>query len=212
MNLYAVEPASRANGPGLRFVVWFQGCSRGCRGCFNPDTHPIEPRNITTPEDLLERIEAVQRQIDGVTITGGEPFEQAEGLLAFARGLRRRTELSLLVFSGYTIEQVRAMPLGDEILACTDVLIDGPFRPGEACGETLRGSANQRIHLLTDRYSLKQFADAPTAEILIAPSGRIRITGIDPPESSPPRPTGGAPAAISPGASWVGSESPTDTG
>ena len=181
VNLHAVEKRSLANGPGNRYVLWFQGCSLRCPGCYNEATHSTEANMITTVESLLSRIEANRREIDGVTVTGGEPFEQPLALLALARGLRERFSPSLLVFSGYTLEEIRCRPLGREILESIDILIDGRYADGRRLGRALRGSENKRIHLLTDRHTLDEIEAAPAAEIMVDREGRIAITGIDPP-------------------------------
>src|SRR5262245_58092303 len=115
VNLHATMARSRANGPGWRFAIWFQGCSLGCPGCFNPTTHAAEPGQRVPVEDLIERILAEGHAIEGVTVSGGEPFEQPAALLSLVRGLRRRAPgLSILVFSGYTRTEIERRPLGRE--------------------------------------------------------------------------------------------------
>lgn len=180
LNLHAVERRSLANGPGNRFVVWFQGCTLRCRGCYNPETHTTGPRNVTSVGSLLQRITAETDGLDGVSITGGEPFEQPHALLALLRGLRERIDLSVLAFSGHTLEEIQQRPHGDEILGLLDVLISGRYSEGQRLGHGLRGSANKRIHLLSDRHSLEEIEATPIAEMLIDATGRIAITGIDP--------------------------------
>ena len=161
-------------------MVWFQGCSLGCPGCFNPDTHAPESGNPTTVDDLVERILAQGEAIEGVTLSGGEPLEQPRAALALVRAVRARTALSIVVFSGYAIDEIQAMPVGPDVLGAIDVLIDGRYQAPQRVGRGLRGSDNQRIHLLTDRYSLDQIKATPEAEIRIDPQGRITLTGVDP--------------------------------
>jgi anaerobic ribonucleoside-triphosphate reductase activating protein len=181
LRIHAVEPRSTANGPGTRFVIWFQGCGLRCPGCFNPLTHSHTGGEPVDVDALLQRIEAQQEKLDGVSISGGEPFEQPQALLALAAGLRERTDLSLLVFSGLTLDQIGRRSLGPQILRHIDVLIDGPYveRFGPAVG--LRGSANQRVHLLSDRYCPIDLESDSSAELVIDPHGRTSITGVDPP-------------------------------
>jgi anaerobic ribonucleoside-triphosphate reductase activating protein len=181
LRVHAIEPRSAANGPGTRFVIWFQGCGRGCPGCFNPRTHHRDGGEVVEVETLLRRIEDQQEEIDGVSISGGEPFEQPESLLALAAGLRSRTDLPLLIFSGFALEEIRGRPLGAEILERTDVLIDGPYVQDLGPGDGLRGSANQRVHLLGDRCDIKEQRADAVAELVIGPTGRISISGLDPP-------------------------------
>ena len=87
LNVHAILPRSRANGPGVRTVIWLQGCTLCCPGCFNPGTHSAEPRLLMPEADLLARIIADQHEIEGVSISGGEPLQQPEGLLAMIEHL-----------------------------------------------------------------------------------------------------------------------------
>lgn len=180
IQLHAVIDRSRANGPGQRLAIWFQGCSLGCPGCFNPATHPLGGERVDAA-DLIDRALAQGDAIEGVTISGGEPFEQPDGLLALARGLRQRApQLSILVFSGFTRQELERRPLGPAILAAIDVLVDGRFVERRVLGRGLRGSDNQRIHLLTGRYTLEQIEATPTGEVVIDPDGVARVTGVAP--------------------------------
>lgn len=180
LNVHAYEPRSRANGPGTRFVLWVQGCSLGCPGCFNPATHAAEPREQCTVDDIMARILAQGHAIEGITLSGGEPLEQPEAVLALVERVRQASGLSILVFSGYTIDEIRAQPLGPRILAHVDVLVDGRYQAGLRLGRNLRGSTNQRIHLLTERYGLDEVEATPEAEILIDAQGRVTLTGVSP--------------------------------
>jgi anaerobic ribonucleoside-triphosphate reductase activating protein len=181
--IHAREERSRANGPGVRFVVWFQGCSLGCAGCFNPTTHAVDGGEARAIEDVLAELDrAIARggaPITGVSLSGGEPLQQPEAALALLRGARARS-LSTLAFSGYTIDEIEAQPLGPAVLAELDVLIDGRYRAGERLADGLRGSANQRIHCLTDRHTLAEIEATPVAEVRIGADGVIVLTGVDP--------------------------------
>lgn len=179
--IHGIEPRSRANGPGARFVIWMQGCTLGCPGCFNPTTHaPTGGREVAIA-DLTAQLSAAAATgtIEGLSLSGGEPLQQAAAaaaLLAAARGLG----LSTLAFSGYTIEEIRALPGGVEVLAGLDVLVDGRYVAGDRLATGLRGSANQRIRLLTPRYTLAEVEATPIAEIRIGPTGEVVLTGVDP--------------------------------
>lgn len=179
-NIHAIEPRSRANGPGTRLVIWFQGCSLGCPGCFNPDTHDGAPRARRAVDALVDEILAQGDAIQGITLSGGEPFDQPAPVLALVQSVRARTGLSILIFSGYALDEIRAMPLGPAILADIDVLVDGRYEAPRRMGRGLRGSANQRIHLLTSRYRVEDVEATPEAEIRIDARGRVVLTGVDP--------------------------------
>jgi anaerobic ribonucleoside-triphosphate reductase activating protein len=195
--IHAIEERSRANGPGARFVVWLQGCTLGCAGCFNPATHGTADGDEMEVAAVVARMRAARgidprsaplrvtarageaRAIEGLTLSGGEPMQQAAvaaELLAAARSLGWST----LMFSGYTLEEIRALPHGDAALAQLDVLIDGRYVARERLGAGLRGSANQRIVRLTERYTLAEIEATPVAEIRIAPGGEVVLTGVDP--------------------------------
>lgn len=177
--IHAVEPRSRANGPGTRFVVWFQGCTLGCPGCFNPTTHDAGAGRRVAIDEIADELARAAPGIEGISLSGGEPLQQPEAaraLLDAARALG----LSTLAFSGYTLDEIRALPGGPAVLARLDVLIDGRYVAPRRLASGLRGSANQRIQLLTDRYALADVEATPVAEIRIAPTGDVILTGVDP--------------------------------
>jgi anaerobic ribonucleoside-triphosphate reductase activating protein len=151
-----IVPCTEAEGPGRRFALWFQGCPLRCPGCCNPEMLPFEGGTMIPLDVLVAQIEeAVQSQgVEGVSLLGGEPLAHAGGAAVLARMMRRR-ERSVMVFSGYTLEEARRLPdpAVAELLACTDILVDGPYLREQP--ETRRrwiGSANQRIHFLSARY------------------------------------------------------------
>ena len=155
LQLHAVEPFSRANGPGMRAVIWFQGCTLACPGCFNPDTHDPRGGTDVDTQDLVAEILALGRQIEGVSISGGEPFQQPAALRDLLLGLAD-SHLSRLVFSGYRLPEIERLPLGPAILGQIDVLIAGRYVASRHVAQCLLGSTNQQIHLLTDRYKLSE--------------------------------------------------------
>jgi anaerobic ribonucleoside-triphosphate reductase activating protein len=176
--VHGVEPRSRANGPGARFVIWLQGCTLGCPGCFNPGTHDAAGGREVAVAELAAQLAATPG-IEGLSLSGGEPLQQpaaAAALLDAARALG----LSTLAFSGYTEDEIRALPGGPEVLARLDVLIDGRYVAGDRLATGLRGSANQRIRLLTSRYQLADVEATPVAEIRIGRDGELVLTGVDP--------------------------------
>lgn len=176
--VHAIEPTSRANGPGRRFVVWLQGCTLGCPGCFNPATHTEVGGRDVAIEDLAAQL-AATTGIEGVSLSGGEPLQQPRAAIALLDAARA-LGLSTLAFSGYTLDEIRALPEGAAVLDRLDVLIDGRYVAGERLARGLRGSRNQRIHLLTDRYTLADVEATPTGEVRIARDGSVVLTGVEP--------------------------------
>lgn len=135
-------------GPGLRSVVWVQGCGIHCEGCIVPESwraggRPVDPEELA--EELLGHPEAQ------LTVSGGEPTEQAAAVARMLAAARARGR-STWVYTGRTLDDLLAEGDDDvlEMLALTDVLVDGPFKQGEAGGVGYRGSRNQRILRLTD--------------------------------------------------------------
>lgn len=175
--IHAVEPRSRANGPGSRFVVWLQGCTLGCPGCFNPTTHDAAGgREIAVAELAAQMRDAGS---EGLSLSGGEPLQQARASIALLDAARA-LGMSTLAFSGYTIDEIRALPDGLDVLARLDVLVDGRYVASERLASGLRGSENQRIQLLTDRYSQQDVEATPVAEIRISATGEMVLTGVNP--------------------------------
>lgn len=180
LRVHQIIPASRVNGPGLRLVIWVQGCTLACPGCFNPQTHPAVGGILFTPADLMTQIRT-QKSIEGITLSGGEPLQQMPALLALLQPLRRDLpHLSTLLFTGYSWNEIQRMPRAADLLACLDVVIAGRFQEKQRLAAGLIGSANKTVHFLTGRHSPADLEAVPPAEIIIDPAGRISLSGIDP--------------------------------
>lgn len=142
-----VESESIVDGPGFRFAVYAQGCPHACPGCHNPQTHPFEGGRPMEPADLiaLAKKSPLQR---GITLSGGEPFCQAEALVPLAQ-LARENGYNIWIYSGYTYEVLTsdAAPAGSaELLDLCDVLVDGPYLEAKSSYDAkFRGSTNQRL-------------------------------------------------------------------
>ena len=175
LRVHGLTVGSRVNGPGRRNVVHTRGCTLACPGCFNPDSHDPEGGAAWEVEALADHL--LGGDPDGISVSGGEPLQQPEALLALLIALRARREgVSILLFSGYTVEEIRDQPLGPAVLAQLDVLVDGRFEVKAMAEGGLRGSANQRIHLLSPRHRPEELADRST-EILIRPDGTLVLSG-----------------------------------
>ena len=179
IRLHAFEPCSRANGPGRRAVVWFQGCTLSCPGCFNPATHDHTSGYAYDTEQLVSDILAISDNIEGVSFSGGEPLQQPQALFDLLQRLAASLP-SFLLFSGYTLPEITVMPLGAEILHHIDVLIAGRFDSSTHYGRGLLSSANQQMHVLTSRYTSSDLARVPTGELIIHKDGSLTGSGIRP--------------------------------
>ena len=168
-------------GPGQRFAVWAQGCSIRFDGCFNPHLWRPTGGTLTNPEDLARQ--ALDSGAEGVTLLGGEPFDQAAGFAEFARAVRGGG-LSVMTFTGHYIEDLCApgVPAAfAELVAATDLLVDGPYLADQLdLSRPWLGSRNQRFHFLTDRYEhLRQrlLALPDQLEVRVSTTGEIAING-----------------------------------
>jgi anaerobic ribonucleoside-triphosphate reductase activating protein len=179
LRVHGFVPRSAANGPGIRAVLWVQGCTFACPGCFNPETHSRAGDSWTVRE-TVDRIVALGDGIDGLTVSGGEPLQQRRALSPVLREIRERTALSTLVFTGYGWDEVCRMPDLAELRGCVDVLIAGRYEQSRRIARGLRGSSNKTVHFFGDRYGPADLADLPDAELIIGPAGQLVMTGIDP--------------------------------
>jgi len=180
VQIHAYLPHSRANGPGLRAVVWFQGCTLACPGCFNPAAQPLDGGEAWETRVLSAKIAALN-DIEGVTFSGGEPLQQPEALLGLSRSAQQ-LDLGVVVFSGYTLNAIRKQPLGPAILKHIDTLIAGPYDAGRRNPRGLIASSNQQVHHLSPRYASIDFSALPSREAIIQPDGSTILTGINPPK------------------------------
>jgi anaerobic ribonucleoside-triphosphate reductase activating protein len=143
---------TEAEGPGRRFALWVQGCPMRCPGCCNPEMLPLSGGKAMNVDDLIERA-ASTKDIEGVSILGGEPFAQADACAAFAEGVRAR-DLSVMVYTGFTRAELEERNESTaRLLAACDLLVDGRYERDKP--ETARrwiGSTNQVMHFLSDRY------------------------------------------------------------
>jgi anaerobic ribonucleoside-triphosphate reductase activating protein len=180
LRVHAIQPASRSNGPGWRAVVWLQGCTLACPGCFNPETHAIaggEPKPVA---ELSQKILALRPSIQGLTLSGGEPLQQLPALLALLETIRSASDLSIILFSGYTWTEIQRMPRRPQLLSLIDVLIAGRYDPTQRVARSLIGSQNKTVHFLTGRYNLADLEAVPEAEVILTQNGEIIFSGINP--------------------------------
>lgn len=183
---------SRVNGPGVRSVVYFQGCNLDCAGCWNPATHPFvgSPRRV---QDLAEQVAVAHRThaLEGATFSGGEPMQQALDLLEVIRLLKcARPELSIGMYSGYTereldsgrfwtrdgIAQKARHRVWEDIKQQLDFAVLGRFVAARLSQRPLRTSANQVLRLFSDRYREEHFKPLEF-EVNIESAGLVQITG-----------------------------------
>jgi anaerobic ribonucleoside-triphosphate reductase activating protein len=147
IRIHGTADDSIVDGPGIRFALFTQGCKHQCPGCHNPTAQPFDGGSVTTTDALWQRVEN-NPLLKGITLTGGEPFEQAEPLIELAKRARDKG-LDVWAYSGYLFDQLlEGLPstAARDLLEYCDVLVDGPYVQ-ELRSYTLkwRGSSNQRI-------------------------------------------------------------------
>lgn len=176
------EPRSFVAGPGMRSMVWVAGCHRRCPGCSQPEFFGFDTGREVAVGALWHRIRA-NPDIDGVSFSGGEPFEQAQPLAALAK-LVHEVGKTVVCYTGYRLEALQADrdrfgPLLDEV----DLLIDGEYRAELAGTFRWRGSGNQRLICLTDRITLPAETNVTEMQITFDSSGSgLVFSGILSPE------------------------------
>jgi len=181
-------PATAAEGPGVRAAVWLQGCAVHCPECFNPQLWADRGGVVTDAHAIAERwVERARAAgAEGVTLLGGEPFDQAGAAASVAR-VFREAGLGVMTFTGYPLDRLTAWAEGRDDLAAlldaTDLLCDGPYlRELPDLERPWVGSRNQGIRALTDRYAddVRRIASdggADRLEVRIARDGTVAVNG-----------------------------------
>ena len=179
IRIHELLRGSSANGPGTRNVVWFQGCTLSCPGCFNPLTHDPKGGKELSAEEVCRFLLDADHPCDGITISGGEPFQQPESLLELLQRLHASQTPPVLVFSGYPYAIILQTPAFSVSLPYIDALICGPYRADEPPAyERFCSSGNQELVIRTDRFKPEDFADLPLREWIIDNHGLTMTSGI----------------------------------
>ena len=154
LRVMGIVEGSECNGPGRRLVIWTQGCGKACAGCFNPESWSVSGGREWEPVELASWV--LSRAPAGLTLTGGDPLEQAPALLAFLRALHVTPSEpmglagGIILFTGFRIEEIEAASCAGawSAKAClkyVDLTIDGRFERSQKIESGLAGSANQRF-------------------------------------------------------------------
>lgn len=175
-------------GPGKRIGLWVQGCSLRCEGCMSPDLAGREEKNRRDVEKVFKEIISLCQGHVGLTVTGGEPFEQPSSLAALLKKIRKHTNLDLLIYSGYTLKEImQGSKAMRDLLKQADFLIDGRYRHELPTRKIWRGSSNQSMHILSQRVrAYKKYVDmeyfgARPLQLSMDPEHGLQIFGIPEP-------------------------------
>lgn len=169
-------------GPGRRVGIWLQGCSIRCPGCISADTWPAGP-GLTTVDAVVEALLPWLPEAEGITVSGGEPFDQPEALKVLLRELRGLTPADILVYSGHPFDALTGWLRENPGLV--DALISEPYDENAAQTLALRGSDNQRIHFLTELGSARfasferpALPDDRRFDVMFDADGTVWLAGI----------------------------------
>jgi anaerobic ribonucleoside-triphosphate reductase activating protein len=184
LNIAMTMSRSRANGPGERAVIWVQGCTIGCPGCYNNFTHPHQLEKIASAKELANWVGSIEN-IEGITFSGGEPFEQSEAISQVIKIINqnRQKPLSVFIFTGFEYDFLKASSneAVKNLLSLTDILSAGPYIASQRNPDLLwRGSINQELVYLTDCYSSideKKWIEESPIEELVFQNNDITRTG-----------------------------------
>jgi len=151
---------TKALGPYNRYVIWVQGCLKNCKGCISEDSRPLDggyEEDITALADDIINTPG----IEGITVSGGEPFLQAGALAELIKRIKSQRDTGVIIYTGMNFEEIEE----SELAKISDLIIDGEYREELNDNLSLRGSSNQNIYLITERYKAE-------AETLYGVKGR----------------------------------------
>lgn len=180
MKVHSITYGSLANGPGFRNVLHVQGCTIGCKGCFNPHTWAHKGGYEFDVDGIADALcsNVVRR---GITISGGEPFQQPKELYELLRSISDRdVDTDIIIFSGYTKGQLELNVWYDLIVSekLADLIVAGPFIQERVIDtpRSLRGSDNQELIDITGKIDVTKLSDAPQVEVIVDSEG-VTVTG-----------------------------------
>jgi anaerobic ribonucleoside-triphosphate reductase activating protein len=176
MNIAHIEEHSFIYGPNCRFVIWVQGCSIRCKGCWNTEMWDFEDKTTLSIQDLLRKIENEKDTIDGITLLGGEPLDQFNEVAELLVECRK-LGLSNMLFTGYEMTEIAKKQM-TSILDNLDIIITGRYdKTKRTMNHQWIGSTNQEIQFLTDRYADYSIENNNYTEITINADGSSTILG-----------------------------------
>lgn len=167
-------------GPGRRLGIWVQGCSLHCPNCLSADLWPFDGGRAIDIAQLVNLLAQITEPFAGITITGGEPFDQYEALVAFCAFLKQKTGLEVFCFSGYYLDELLDKFPDRLFLNYLDYLLDGRYIASQHDDQNVRGSLNQRLYKFENGQAKLQsdFFQSPKWSIAITPDHRIFMAGI----------------------------------
>lgn len=171
-----IAPCSEALGPHKRFIVWVQGCNKRCKGCIAPDSWALDGGELMDVKVLADQI-IMQKDIEGITISGGEPFLQQQALCSLISAVREQKNIGVIIYTGMNYSAIK----DTDLAKMSDIIVDGEYREELNDDKSLRGSSNQNVVCITERYKdiiAKHYGiDGRKIELLFL-SGKMQMIGI----------------------------------
>ena len=175
IRLYMTIQSTQTLGPFNRYGIWVQGCNKKCLGCISVDSQPLDG-GYETDVDRLAKDILMSSNIEGITISGGEPFLQSKPLIHLIELLKKEKDIGIIVYTGMLYEEISE----EELTKYCDVIIDGEYVEAMNDGMSLRGSSNQNVIMLTERYvsSVDQYGAKGRKIELHFLNDRVTMVGI----------------------------------
>lgn len=146
--------STKVLGPETRAAIWFQGCNRDCYRCMSPETRPLDAGRTISIKRIVDVLAELD-SIEGITISGGEPFLQRHALFLLLKEIREKTNLGIIIYTGYTVDELGKIDdeeVNEILTNLCDLIIDGEYIDDLNDGMRLKGSSNQKLVFVTDRY------------------------------------------------------------
>ncbi len=174
LRLANTQSNSHIYGPGNRFVIWTQGCSLECPGCWNKEFWSFDAGYDQSVDELVIDIKK-NDEIEGITILGGEPLEQSEAILSLIKTIKHYG-LSVMLYTGFEEEELNNTQL--ECINLSDIVIMGRYIASlRDTSLRWRGSSNQQIKLISDVYSDLEIDEREEVEVTLDPDGKVSMVG-----------------------------------
>jgi len=167
-------------GPSKRIAIWTQGCSIKCKSCLSPDLWCFNKGKAVNILHLCSQILKMKNQYNGITITGGEPFDQYSSLLLFCSYIKKKSDLNIYVFSGYKLQNLLKKYKNKLFLKYIDFLLDGEYIKEKHEDKNLRGSTNQNLFEFKNSKvnKLNKFFYNTTWSLSLSKDNKIHLSGI----------------------------------
>lgn len=159
MRVHNIVKRTKALGPGNRYALWLQGCKKRCYKCMSPSSREMLGGYDVDLDAIYTEIAGCE-DIEGITVSGGEPFLQSDELYELLYLIRKNTKLGVIIYTGYYLDELlswKNSKIEKIVNELSDIIIDGPYIDSLNDGKSLRGSSNQNINYLSERY--KKYAN-----------------------------------------------------